>query len=94
MNSLSQRLSQTELVVKLAAIRSASKKFLVTKETMTVFPSMAAFACLLRATIDLYHAVDPDEKDLLWSRIAIGLLRLVLEVFCDMTLFWKKWFRF
>jgi hypothetical protein len=80
--------------MKLSAIRSASKKFLVTRETMSVFPSMAAFARLLQATIELHRSIDPDDQELPWTRIAIGLLRLVLTVVGDVTLFWKKWLRF
>jgi hypothetical protein len=79
--------------MKLEAIRSASKKFLVTRETMSVFPSMAAFARLLQATIDLHHSIDPDEKEPLWAWIAIRLLRFTLTVVGDITMFWKKWFR-
>jgi hypothetical protein len=50
--------------MKLSAIRSASKKFLVTRETMSVFPSMAAFARLLEATIELHRSIDPDDEGL------------------------------
>jgi hypothetical protein len=77
--------------MKLAAILSASKKFLVTRETMSVFPSMEAFARLIDAAIGLHHAIDPEEKESLGTRVAYGLLRLALNVVGDITMFWKKW---
>ena len=75
---------------KLDAIRSASRKFLVTRETVLVFPSMEAFARLIDAAIGLHHAIDPEEKESLGTRIAIGLLRLVLTIVGDVTMFWKR----
>ncbi len=94
MNSLVQRLGQTELGAKLAAIRSASKKFLVARETTTIFPGMAAFARLLRADIELYRAIDPQGKKPLWALVAIMLLLPFLKIVSNITMFWKKWFRF
>jgi hypothetical protein len=79
--------------VRFEAVLSASRKFLVTRETMSVFPSLPAFARLLDATIELHHSIDPDEKGFFWARIAIGLLRLVLEVVGDVSMFWKRWIR-
>jgi hypothetical protein len=93
MNSLVQRFGQTELGAKMAAISSASKRFLVTRETMSVFPSMAAFARLLEADIALHRSIDPEDKRLLRALVAIGLLRLVLKIVGNITLLWKKWFR-
>ena len=46
MNSLSQRLGQTELGARMAAIRSASKRYLVTRETMLVIPEHGCFCSL------------------------------------------------
>ena len=86
--------ARTELAARIEAIRSASKKFLVTRETMAVFPSVAAFGRLLHADIELHHAIDPDEQKSLWSLIAIALLLLFLKVVGNVTLLWKKWFRF
>ena len=94
MNSLSQRLGQTELGVRMAAIRSASKRYLVTRETMLVFPSMAAFARLLRADIELQHSIDPDKKHPKWALLAIMLLLPFLKLVSNITMFWKKWLRF
>ncbi len=94
MNSLSQRLGQTEFRVRMAAIRSASKRYLVTRETMLVIPSMSAFARLLRADIDLQHSIDPNKKHPKWALIAIMLLLPVLKVVSNITVFWKKWLRF
>jgi hypothetical protein len=79
--------------VKLEAIRSASKKFLVTRETVFVLPSLPAFARLIDATIELYHTIDPEEKKTLGARIAFGLLRLALTIIGDVTMFWKTLFR-
>jgi hypothetical protein len=78
----------------LSAIRSASKKFLVTRETANIRPSFPAFARLLEAQIDLHRSIDPNDEEFLWTRIAIRLLRFALEVVGDVTMFWKKWFRF
>jgi hypothetical protein len=64
--------------MKFDAVRSASRKFLVTRETMSVFPSLPAFARLLEADIGLHRAIDPDEKKPLWALIAIRLLRLTV----------------
>ncbi len=61
---------------------------------MTVFPSMAAFARLLRADIGLHRAIDPDGKKPLWALIAIRLLRPALTVVGDITIFYKRWLRF
>jgi hypothetical protein len=79
--------------VKLEAIRSASKRFLVTRETATVLPSIPAFAQMIDAAIDLYHSVDPDEKKSIGRRMAYWLLRLTLVMISDVTMFWKTWFR-
>jgi hypothetical protein len=76
--------------VRLEAVLSASKKLLVPRETMSVFPGLPAFARLLDATIALHHSIDPDEEESFWTRIAIGLLRLVLEVVGDISMFWKR----
>jgi hypothetical protein len=76
--------------VKLAAILSASKKYLVTRETVFILPSLPAFARLVDATLELHHAIDPEEKESLGTRIAIGLLRLVLTIVGDVTMFWKR----
>ena len=75
------------------AIRSASKKFLVTRETVFVLPSLPAFARLVEATLELHDAIDPKRKELLGARVAYGLLRLVLTIVGDVTMFWKKWIR-
>ena len=77
--------------VKLAAILSASKKYLVTRETVFILPSLPAFARLVDATLELHHAIDPEEKESLGTRVAYGLLRLALNVVGDITMFWKKW---
>jgi hypothetical protein len=46
--------------MKLEAVLSASKKFLITRETVFVLPSMEAFARLIDATIELHHAIVPE----------------------------------
>jgi len=79
--------------MKFDAIRAASKKFLVMRETATVLPSMPAFARMIGAAIDLYHSVDPDEKESFGRRLAYRLLRWALTLVGDVTLCWKKWIR-
>jgi hypothetical protein len=76
--------------VKLEVVRSASKEFLITRETATILPSLPAFARLIDATIGLYHTIDPEEKGTLGMRVFFGLLRLVLTIVGDMTMFWKR----
>jgi hypothetical protein len=75
------------------AIRSASKEFLVTRETANVLPSLAAFSRMLGAAIELYHSIDPKKKESLGHRIAYRLLRRTLQMVGDVTLFGKKWIR-
>jgi hypothetical protein len=79
--------------MKLAAIVSASKKFLRTREALFAFPGMQAFARLLDATIELHHAIDPEEKQSLGTHIVYRLLRLVLKIVGNVTMFYKKWIR-
>jgi hypothetical protein len=79
--------------IKFDAICSASKKYLLMQETMSVFPNMQSFSRLLGAAIELHHAIDPEEKESVGALVAIWLLRLVLTIVGDITMFWKKWFR-
>ena len=51
----------TAFRTKLAAMLSASKKYLIAQETMSVFPSMQSFARVLEATIELCHTIDPED---------------------------------
>ncbi len=75
---------------RLDAIISASQRFLVMRETATVLPSMPAFARMIDAAIDLYHSVDPDEKESFGRRMAYRLLRITLSKVGDVTMFWKR----
>jgi hypothetical protein len=79
--------------VKFAAILAASKNYLRMQETMSVFPCMQSFSRLIGAAIELHHSIDPEEKESMGARVAIGLLRLVLTIIGDITMFWKKWIR-
>jgi hypothetical protein len=79
--------------VKLDAIRAASKKYLVAQENMTVFPNMQSFARLIDAALGLLHSIDPEEKESLGTHIVYRLLRLVLKIVGNVTMFWKKWIR-
>ena len=75
---------------RLEGIRFASKKFLHTREAHLVFPSMAAFSRLIEATIELYNSIDPEEKESLGARLAYRILRLILTMAGDVTLFCKR----
>ena len=77
--------------MKFETVMSASRKFLVTRETMSVFPSLPAFARLLEATIDLHHAMVQEGKETVSAVIAFRLWRLALTIVGDVTLFWKRW---
>ena len=83
----------TAFRVKLKAILAASKKYLIAQETMAVFPNMQSFARLIDAAIALHHSIDPDEKESLGTHIVYRLLRLVLKIVGNVTMFWKKWIR-
>lgn len=76
--------------MKLDAIRSASKKFLVARETVFVLPSLQAFSRLLDATIELHHAMVPEGSERLAAIVAFGLWRLVLTTVGDVTMFCKR----
>ena len=77
--------------MKLDAIRSASKRFLVARETQLVLPSLPAFARLLEATIELHHAMVREGKESVSAVIAFRLWRSALTIVGDITLFWKSW---
>jgi hypothetical protein len=79
--------------VKWEAIRFASKKFLVARETANVLPSMAAFSRMIDSALALYRVIDPENKESLGHRIAYRLLRVALMRVGDVTLCWKKWIR-
>jgi hypothetical protein len=93
MNSQGQHLERVAFRTKLAAIRAASKKYLVTQETMSVFPNMQSFARLIDAALELHHAIDPEQKESLGTHIVYRLLRLVLTIVGNVTMFYKKWIR-
>ena len=76
--------------MKIDVIRSASKKFLVTRETVFVLPSLQAFSRLLEATIELHHSLVPEGKESLGAAVAFRLWRVVLTVWSDATLLWKR----
>ncbi len=77
MNTQRQRPERRAFLMKLEAIRSAGKKFLVTRETATLLPGLPAFARMIDAAIELHNAIDPEERgslgytSLLWT-IAAG----------------------
>jgi hypothetical protein len=48
---------------------------------------------MLSAALELYHAIDPDEKESFGRWLAYRLLRWALTMVGDVTLFWKKWIR-
>ena len=77
--------------MKIDAIRSASQKFLTHRETMFVLPSLQAFCRLLDTTIELHHAMVPEGKESLGAAMAFRLWRVVLTIWSDAILFWKKW---
>jgi hypothetical protein len=80
--------------MKLEAIRSASKKFLRTRETFYIFPDMKGFALLVDATVELYEAFDPEGQKSRGVLIAFALWRQVLTIVSDVTRRWNKWTRF
>jgi hypothetical protein len=92
MNSRIQQSEWQGRGVNWKAIRSTSKKFLMTREAHLVFPSMQAFARMIAAAIDLYHSVDPDEKKAFGRQMAYRLLKLALTI-GDVTMLWKNWIR-
>ena len=77
--------------MKLDAIRSASKRFLVTRETQLVLPSLPAFARLLEATIELHHAMVREGKETVSAVIAFRLWRAVLTSWSDVSLLLRRW---
>jgi len=76
--------------MKLAPILAASKKYLIAQENMSVFPNMQSFSRLLDAALGLLHSIDPEEKESLGTHIVYRLLRLILKVIGNITMFWKK----
>lgn len=80
--------------MKLEPILSASKKFLRTRETMYVFPSMQAFARLVDATLELHKSFVPEGTSSNSALIAYAIWRLVLTTMGDVTRFWNKWLTF
>jgi hypothetical protein len=93
MNSRSEQSERQGRGVNWKAIRSASRKFLRTREAHLVFPNMQAFARMINAAIDLYHLVNPDEQKSFGRQMAYRLLKLALTIIGDVTLCWKKWIR-
>ena len=77
--------------MKIDAIRSASKKFLVARETVFVLPSLQAFSRLLDATIELHHSMVQEGKGSLGAAMAFRLWRVVLTIWSDATLLWRRW---
>jgi hypothetical protein len=83
----------TAFRTKLDAIRAASRKYLIAQENMSVFPGMQSFARLIEAAIGLLRSIDPAEKESLGTHIVYRLLRLVLKIVGNVTMFYKKWIR-
>ncbi len=77
--------------MKLDAIRSASKKFLVARETMFVLPSLQAFSRLLDATIELHHSMVQERQESLGAAMAFRLCRVLLTIWSNFTLLRKRW---
>jgi hypothetical protein len=77
--------------MKLDAICSTSKKFLVARETVFVLPSLQAFSRLLDATIELHHLMVQEGNESLGAAMAFKLWRVVLTIWSDATLLWKRW---
>jgi hypothetical protein len=79
--------------VKGAAVMSASKRFLKTREVYWTCPSMHGFSRLLNANIELHQQILPgNPKGLGWPGIAFVLYRDVLICISGLVLFWNRLF--
>lgn len=77
-----------------AAILSASKRFLKTREAYWICPSMHGFSRLIDATIELHHQILPkNPRGLGWPGMAFVLYRDVLIAISEIALLWNRCIR-
>lgn len=77
-----------------AAVLSASKRFLKTREAYWTCPSTHGLSRLLDATIELHEQILPgNPKGLGWPGIAFVLYWKVLNGISEIVLRWKRWTR-
>jgi hypothetical protein len=77
-----------------AAVMSASKRFLKTREAYWICPSLHGFSRLIDAPIELHQQILPENpKGLGWPGIAFVLYRDALIAISEIVLFWNRWTR-
>jgi hypothetical protein len=77
-----------------AAVISASKRFLKTREAYWTCPSLHGFSRLIEATIELHQQILPGNPEGLgWPGIAFVLYRDALISISEVALLWNRWTR-